>query len=140
MQLASKKNQGVWFSTEPVFGKMNPQPEICVRPLGRKEKIELIEACTSIVMVSHPAKAGQYLQAERFDKFRFAQETLYHCIVDFKHFERNDGAPLQATPADIEYLLESLDESSNQFELWLQECVKTVSDHCEQTEEDARKN
>lgn len=118
-------NQSAWYSTESIFGKIDPQPEIQLRPMPRNKKIEFIEEATQIKMIAHPEKPGQFLQAEYFNKFAFAQATLNFSIVGFKHFEKPDGTPCQPTPEDIDYLLESL---GDQFEKWLQELIQKVNE------------
>lgn len=121
----SSMNQAAWYSTEPVFGKLEPQPEIQLRPMTRKQKIQFLEEATEIKMVPNPGKSGQYLPYEYFNKFTFAKAILNHSIVGLKHFEKSDGSPCQATPEDIEYLLEAL---GDQFEKWLQELIQKVNE------------
>lgn len=118
-------SQAAWYSTEPIFGKLEPQPEIQLRPMSRKQKIQFIEAATEIKMVPHPENSGQFLQAEYFNKFSFAKAVFNHSIVGLKHFEKPDGTPCQATPEDIEFLLESLGDS---FDKWLQKLIQKVNE------------
>ena len=124
MKLSQQKIDAPWYSTEPIFGKIDPQPEVQIQPLSRRRNIALIEETTTIKMLPHPDKPGQYLQAEDFNKFRYAEEVLNACVVGVKHFEREDGTPLQATPEDLDYLLETL---GIEFEQWLQALVKSVN-------------
>ena len=139
VQKKGEQGQAAWYSTVEIFGELSPepQPEIQITPLSRKEKKALIRQATEIKMIPHPGKKREFLQAEVFDKFLFEESVLYTCITGLRHFERPDGTSLNAEPKDIDYLLETLGE---EFCEWLGTLVTTVVAGMEQHEEDVEKN
>jgi hypothetical protein len=125
MKVTQQRTQAAWHSTEEIFGKIDPQPEVQIKPLNWRVRNKMVEGHTRPVMVPHPDRPGAHLQAEQFDRLEYAVDTIHHSIVGLKHFEDENGDPIQPDADGIDFLLESL---GAEFALWLQRLITQVSD------------
>lgn len=140
MKVARTPAPGKWYPVD-LFKDEKPQPEVKLHPVHQYERSRCTIKATEIMMVPHPAKPGQYLQAERVDSWTFTELIAIEAIEELKHVEDNDGKPIEATPDGIRYLLRTLPA---EFALWLQKLIIAISDEADlvrkEQKEQERKN